>query len=205
MILRGVEVDPGAASLSSHHVTVCFFFMSSGETSWVWYVTQSSLLESNKSPAADCSAVCLCGCNVEISSATRPLSAAHLLPNPHARPVSLSLCLSLLCSLKRNIIYTSACGIKACSRGRLIHQHARRVAERQSLRRLTLDGCHRKSLSFTGRSDRKKTELCIFDANRCWLYWWNDFLCFNPERLTASGWLWNSSTIYEPQPVNIFS
>lgn len=27
---------------------------------------------------------------------------------------------------------------------------------------------------------------------------------FAPERLSAAGWLWNSSTVYEPQPVNTF-
>ncbi len=110
--------------------------MSSGETSWAWYVTQLSLLKSNKSPTADCTALCVYAMipfpSGESSSAMCPLSAAHLLPNLHARSVSFSLCVSLLCSLKRNIFYTSACGIKTYWKGELIHQHLHTVAERQS-------------------------------------------------------------------------
>lgn len=109
MILRCVEADAGATTLSSHHVTVCLSFMSSGEMSWAWYVTKSSLSESNKSPTAVCTALCLCAMipfpSVESSSAMCPLSAAHLLPNLQSYSLS-HVAVSLLCSLKRNAFNT---------------------------------------------------------------------------------------------------
>ena len=62
MIFRYVELHGGFSSLPSHHVTVCFFFMSSGGTYWAWYVTHSSPLQSNKHPTAACADVCVCLC-----------------------------------------------------------------------------------------------------------------------------------------------
>lgn len=44
----------------SHHVTVCFFFMSSGETCLAWYVTQTAH-DFWLSPV-ECACVCVCVC-----------------------------------------------------------------------------------------------------------------------------------------------
>lgn len=131
--------------------------------------------------------------SVSLFFATCPLSAVYLFPN--------LLCVSLLSSLKRNTFYTGARWIKSHSRPdspAFTHK-----AWKAQLQQISLDECHRKSISF----------IDLLLGNYWYSYWLIDkfitlqfpsLLCFNPERLTASGWLWNRSTIYEPQPVNAF-
>lgn len=139
--------------------------------------------------------------SVNLFFATCPLSAVHLLPNLHFHSGSFLLCVSLLSSLKRNTFYTGARWIKS-------HSHpdspaSTHKAWKAQLQQISLDECHRKSISF----------IDLLFENYWHSYWLIDkfntlqfpsLLCFNPERLTASGWLWNRSTIYEPQPVNTF-
>lgn len=151
--------------ISSHHVTVCFFFMSSGETAWAWYVTQSYFLESNKSHTADCVCVQRSRLNLSVQSsfAMCPLSAVHLLPN-HACSVSFSHCLSLPSSLMKNIFYTWASGIKTYSKGGLIHLRLHLVAEKQILYQLVLDRRCSKSLSLSDQL--KRTHLFMIETNK---------------------------------------
>lgn len=79
MSVRYVEEDgspvklPHTHVVSSHHVTVCFFFMSSGEMSWAWYVTPSYLLKSNQSPNNP-NFICLFDLLVDVSSASQRTS-----------------------------------------------------------------------------------------------------------------------------------
>lgn len=127
--------------------------MSSGETYWAWYVTHSFLLESNKSPTADCTAVCVCVClcamipvlSVESSSATCSMSAAHLLHNPHARPASFSLFYRF--APWREISFIPQ-HVESYWKGQLTHPPLKGKAYSGSL----LTWGHRKSLSLTGWS-----------------------------------------------------